>query len=95
MFGGMMFGLSAAMHQQITFADGAAEQMNFYDFDAVRMNTAPEVVEVKIIESGHRVSGVGEPGTPPAASALANALFDLTGQRARRLPLTDQFDFVI
>ncbi|KGM48577.1 xanthine dehydrogenase family protein molybdopterin-binding subunit [Pseudooceanicola atlanticus] len=95
MFGGMMFGLSAAMHQQITFADGAAEQMNFYDFDAVRMNTAPEVVEVKIIESGHRVSGVGEPGTPPAASALANALFDLTGQRARRLPLADQFDFVV
>ena len=90
----MVYGLSAAVHQQITFADGAAEQMNFYDFDAIRMNTMPEVMDIRILENGHKISGVGEPGTPPAAAALANALFDLTGKRARRLPLAEEFDFV-
>jgi len=95
LFGGMAYGLSAAMHQQITFADGAAEQQNFYDFDAIRMNTMPEVVDIRILENGHRISGIGEPGTPPAPAALANALFDLTGTRARTLPLADQFDFVV
>jgi isoquinoline 1-oxidoreductase beta subunit len=94
LFGGMVYGLSAAVHQQITFADGAAEQMNFYDFDAIRMNTMPEVMDIRILENGHKISGVGEPGTPPAAAALANALFDLTGKRARRLPLAEEFDFV-
>ncbi len=95
LFGGMAYGLSAALHQQITFADGAAEQQNFYDYDAIRMHTMPEVVDIRILENGHRISGIGEPGTPPAASALANALYDLTGVRARRLPLADQFDFAI
>ncbi|WP_407492590.1 molybdopterin cofactor-binding domain-containing protein [Pseudooceanicola sp. MF1-13] len=95
LFGGMAYGLSAALHQQITFADGAAEQQNFYDYDAIRMNTMPEVVDIRILENGHRISGIGEPGTPPAPAALANALFDLTGKRARSLPLADQFDFVV
>jgi isoquinoline 1-oxidoreductase beta subunit len=54
----------------------------------------PEVVDIRILENGHKISGVGEPGTPPAAAALANALFDLTGKRARRLPLAEEFDFV-
>lgn len=95
LFGAMAYGLSAAVHQQITIADGAAEQMNFYDFDAIRMHTMPEVVDIRILESGHRISGIGEPGTPPAAAALANALFDLTGKRARELPLAETFDFVV
>ncbi|EAQ01042.1 isoquinoline 1-oxidoreductase, beta subunit, putative [Pseudooceanicola batsensis HTCC2597] len=95
LFGGMAYGLSAAVHQQITFADGAAEQQNFYDYDAIRMNTMPEVVDIRILQSGDGIGGIGEPGTPPAAAALANALFDLTGERARRLPLADQFDFVV
>ncbi|WP_136634927.1 xanthine dehydrogenase family protein molybdopterin-binding subunit [Pseudooceanicola onchidii] len=95
LFGAMTFGLSAALHQQITFADGAAEQANFYDYDAIRMHTMPQVVDIRILENGHRISGIGEPGTPPAAAALANALFDLTGTRARRLPLAEQFDFAV
>lgn len=95
LFGGLAYGLSAAVHQQITFDGGAAEQLNFYDFDAMRMNTMPEIVDIRIVESGHRVSGIGEPGTPPAAAALANALFNLTGVRARKLPLAEQFDFVV
>ncbi|GGE31786.1 aldehyde dehydrogenase [Primorskyibacter flagellatus] len=94
LFGGLAYGLSAALHQQITFADGAAEQLNYYDYDAIRMHTMPEVVDIRIVESGHRISGIGEPGTPPAAAALANALFDLTGKRARTLPLAGEFDFV-
>ena len=95
LFGAMAFGLSAAVHQQITFTDGAADQTNFPDYDAIRMNTMPEIVDIQILENGHRISGIGEPGTPPAAAALANALFDLTGKRARKLPLADEFDFVV
>lgn len=95
LFGGMAFGLSAAVHQQITFADGAAEQGNFDSYDAIRMHTMPAIVDIRILENGHRISGIGEPGTPPAAAALANALFDLTGVRARSLPLADQFNFVV
>ena len=94
LFGGLAYGLSAAVHEKITFADGAAEQTNFPDFDALRMHTMPEVVDIRILEAGHRISGIGEPGTPPAAAALANALFDLTGKRARRLPLAEEFDFI-
>lgn len=95
LFGAMAYGLSAAVHQKITFVDGAAEQLNFYDYDAIRMNTMPEIVDIRILENGHRISGIGEPGTPPAAAALANALFDLTGTRARKLPLAETFDFVL
>ncbi|QDI75329.1 MULTISPECIES: xanthine dehydrogenase family protein molybdopterin-binding subunit [Leisingera] len=93
MFGGMAYGLSAAMFGEITFADGAAEQVNFPDYDAIRMHTMPEV-EVRILEEQPHIGGAGEPGTPPAAPALANALFDLTGKRARRLPLARDFDLL-
>ncbi|MEW2913148.1 molybdopterin cofactor-binding domain-containing protein [Leisingera sp. JC11] len=94
MFGGMAYGLSAAMFGEITFAEGAAEQGNFPDYDAIRMHTMPQV-EVRILEEQTHISGAGEPGTPPAAPALANALFDLTGKRARRLPLMHDFDLLI
>ncbi|MCI2398064.1 molybdopterin cofactor-binding domain-containing protein [Aliiroseovarius subalbicans] len=91
--GGAVFGLSAAVHGQVTFSDGMAEQMNFPDYDAMRMLNTPKF-HVEILENALKIGGVGEPGTPPAAPALANALFDLTGERARRLPLGDQFDFL-
>ncbi|MFC6687674.1 xanthine dehydrogenase family protein molybdopterin-binding subunit [Jhaorihella thermophila] len=93
MFGGMAYGLSAACFGEITFADGAAEQLNFPDYDAIRMHTMPRV-EVRVLENQDHLGGVGEPGTPPAAPALANALFDLTGKRARRLPLMHEFDLI-
>ncbi|WP_424976967.1 molybdopterin cofactor-binding domain-containing protein [Leisingera sp. S232] len=94
MFGGMAYGLSAACFGEITFADGAAEQGNFPDYDAMRMHTMPNT-QVQVLENQAHLGGVGEPGTPPAAPALANALFDLTGKRARRLPLMHDFDLLI
>ncbi len=92
MEGGMIYGLSAAMHGEITFANGEVEQENFPDYDALRMGTAP-VTEVQVLENNPHMGGVGEPGTPPSMPALANALFDLTGKRARELPLSKLFDF--
>ncbi len=93
MFSGMAYGLSAACFGEITFADGAAEQGNFPDYDAIRMHTMPRV-EVRVLENQDHLGGAGEPGTPPAAPALANALFDLTGRRARTLPLMQDFDLI-
>ena len=90
MVGGAIYGLSAALDEAITFAGGAAEQENFPDYDALRMSGTPAFA-VRILSAQPHVGGVGEPGTPPAAPALANALFDLTGQRARRLPLRPDF----
>ncbi|WP_170504724.1 xanthine dehydrogenase family protein molybdopterin-binding subunit [Ruegeria arenilitoris] len=94
MFGGMMYGLSAACYGEITFAEGEVEQYNFPDYDAIRMHTAPQV-EVRVLETNRHMGGAGEPGTPPSMPALGNALFDLTGERARKLPLNQQFDLLI
>lgn len=94
MVGGAVYGLSAAAYGEITFAGGEAEQFNFPDYDALRMHTAPNF-EVRILENNRYLGGIGEPGTPPAAPALANALFDLTGIRARELPLSKTFDLML
>jgi isoquinoline 1-oxidoreductase beta subunit len=80
------------MMQEVTFADGMVEQSNFHDFDAMRINQAPEF-EVAILENFHKMGGVGEIGTPPAAPALANAIFALTGKRIRSLPLNKEVAF--
>jgi isoquinoline 1-oxidoreductase subunit beta len=89
---GAIFGLSAAMMQEVTFADGMVEQSNFHDYDAMRMHQAPEF-EVAVLENYHKMGGVGEIGTPPAAPALANAIFALTGKRIRSLPLNKEVAF--
>jgi isoquinoline 1-oxidoreductase beta subunit len=89
---GAVFGLSAAMGQEITLADGMVEQSNFHDFDAVRISQCP-AFEVAILENAERMGGVGEIGTPPAAPALANAVFALTGKRIRILPLSKEVAF--
>ncbi|MEX0286835.1 MAG: molybdopterin cofactor-binding domain-containing protein [Paracoccaceae bacterium] len=94
MFGGLMYGLSAACFGEITFAEGEVEQWNFPDYDAVRMHSAP-AVEVAVLETNAHMGGAGEPGTPPSMPALANALFDLTGIRARELPLSKTFDLLV
>lgn len=94
MIGGMLFGLSAACFGEITFADGQVEQQNFPDYDVIRMHTAP-VTEVSILETNAHMGGAGEPGTPPSMPALGNALFDLTGTRARELPFSKTFDLLI
>jgi isoquinoline 1-oxidoreductase beta subunit len=80
------FGLSAALYSEITFKDGQVEQSNFHDYRVLRMDEMP-VVEVHIMPGGDKPTGVGEPATPPVAPAVANALFALTGKRARSLPL--------
>ncbi len=94
MFGGLNYGLSAACFGEITFTDGAVDQLNFPDYDALRMHNAPEV-EVRVLETNDHMGGAGEPGTPPGMSALANAIFDLTGKRARSLPLMHDFDLLV
>lgn len=94
MTGGAVYGLSAAVMGEITIADHAVEQLNFPDYDALRLHNTPEF-EVRILETQTHLGGAGEPGTPPAAPALANALFDLTGRRARHLPLNREFDFLV
>ena len=90
---GVIYGLSAAMTQEITFSDGMVEQSNFTDFDAMRMWQVPEF-EIEILENGEAMSGVGEIGTPGAAPALANAIFALTGKRIRNLPLSKEVGFI-
>jgi isoquinoline 1-oxidoreductase beta subunit len=92
MVSGIIYGLSAAMGQQITFADGAVEQSNFDSYDAMRMNQCPEI-EVRILENSPKMGGAGEPGTPPSLPALANAVFAATGKRVRDLPLSGEVTF--
>ena len=84
---GITFGLSAALHSQLTFKDGQVQQSNFHDYQVLRLTEMP-VVDVHIVPSEAPPSGVGEPGTPPIAPAVANALFALTGKRLRSLPLS-------
>ena len=86
MEGGVGFALSAALHGEITVRNGAVEQSNFHDYPVVRMNEMPRV-EVHIIASAEPPTGVGEPGVPPLAPAVANALASATGQHLTRLPL--------
>lgn len=90
--GAMIFGLSAAMTGEMTFAEGRAQQATFWDFDPLRFRQCPPI-SVKVLEGGGPIRGVGEPGTPPAAPALANAIFALTGQRIRQLPLNRTLRF--
>jgi isoquinoline 1-oxidoreductase subunit beta len=81
----VVYGLSAALYGKITLKDGVVEQSNFHDYPVLRMAEMP-AVEVNIVPGGTRPSGVGEPGTPPIAPAISNAIFALTGKRLRMLP---------
>jgi isoquinoline 1-oxidoreductase beta subunit len=82
----VVFGLSAALYGEITLREGRVQQSNFHDYRPLRLHEMP-VVEVHIVPSTERPSGVGEPGVPPVAPAVANAVFAATGKRLRRLPL--------
>jgi isoquinoline 1-oxidoreductase beta subunit len=83
---GVAFGLGAALESRITFKDGRVQQSNFDDYRVLRLPDMPQV-EVHIVPSREKPGGVGEPGTPPIAPAVANAVAALTGQRLRELPL--------
>jgi isoquinoline 1-oxidoreductase beta subunit len=86
MEGGIGFALSAALYGEITLKDGRVEQSNFHDYQPLRINEMPKV-EVHIVPSNEKPTGVGEPGVPPVAPAVANAIFAATGRRLRNLPL--------
>ena len=85
--GGVMFGLSAALGNEITIANGRVQQSNFNDFPALRMSEAPRV-EAHLVASGESPGGVGETGTACVAAALCNAIYAATGKRVRTLPVS-------
>jgi isoquinoline 1-oxidoreductase beta subunit len=86
MEGGIVFGLTAALKAGITIENGRAQQSNFHDYPLLRMDEMP-LVEVHIVPSDERPTGIGEMGVPPIAPAVANAVYAATGKRLRRLPL--------
>ena len=83
---GIVYGLTAALYGEISIRRGAVAQSNFHDYPMLRIDKTP-VIETHIINGGGAVGGAGEPGTPPIAPALANAIFDATGIRIRELPI--------
>jgi isoquinoline 1-oxidoreductase beta subunit len=83
---GIVYGLTAALYGEINIEGGRVVQSNFHNYQMLRMNEAPEV-EVLLTPSGDAPGGVGEPGTPPIVPAVTNALFALTGDRIRKLPI--------
>ena len=86
--GAAVFGTSLALYGEITATNGVIDQSNFNNFQVARMNHAPRKTEVHIVESDAPPAGVGEPGVPPFAPALCNAVFAATGKRVRELPLS-------
>jgi isoquinoline 1-oxidoreductase beta subunit len=88
--GAAVFGTSVAMLGEITAADGRVKQGNFNDYRVARMNESPTVTHVHLVESGTLPTGVGEPGVPPIAPAICNAIFAATGKRVRELPVGKQ-----
>ena len=86
--GAAVFGTSLALFGEITATNGAIDQSNFHNYQLARMNRAPRHVDVQIVDSDAPPAGVGEPGLPPFAPALYNAVFVATGKRARELPLS-------
>jgi isoquinoline 1-oxidoreductase beta subunit len=86
MEGGIGMGLSVALGEAITLKNGMVEQTNYHTYPVMRIDSMPKV-EVHIVPSAEAPSGVGEPGLPPIAGAVANALFAATGKPITRLPL--------
>ncbi len=85
MLGGIGFGLGTALHDEIVLEEGRVRESSFDDYRPLRIDEMPEV-EVHVVASSEAPTGVGEPGVPPIAPAAANAYFELTGRRVRRLP---------
>ncbi|PLS22697.1 xanthine dehydrogenase family protein molybdopterin-binding subunit [Neptunicoccus cionae] len=91
--GGVVFGLGHAMNCEITISDGGIEQTNFHEYEGMRMYQCPRIT-VKALERNSHIRGIGEPPVPPAAPALASAIFDATGVRLREMPFNKFVDFV-
>ena len=90
--GGVIWGLGHAINCELTYKDGVPEQTNFHAFEGLRLNQTPSI-EVRAVDNRSAIRGIGEPPVPPAAPALANAIFAATGKRIRELPLNKQIDF--
>lgn len=84
---GIIYGLTAALYGEISFKNGEVQQRNFHDYQMLRMHETPQI-EVFIVNSTEKMGGAGEPGVPPTAPALANAIFAATGKRIRQLPIS-------
>jgi isoquinoline 1-oxidoreductase beta subunit len=91
--GGVIWGLGHAMNAELTHANGIAQQTNYHAFEAMRLYQVP-LIEIQALTNTSEVRGIGEPAVPPAAPALANAIFAATGKRIRELPLNKHIDFV-
>lgn len=91
--GAVVWGLGHAMNCEITYSDGMAEQSNYHAHEGMRLHQCPEIV-VKGLENGDKIRGIGEPPVPPAAPALANAIFAATGTRLPVMPFNRHIDFV-
>ncbi|MBW1998516.1 MAG: xanthine dehydrogenase family protein molybdopterin-binding subunit [Deltaproteobacteria bacterium] len=85
--GAVTLALSTTLKEEVQFADGGVASENFEDYDILRMSETPDI-EVHIVDSKDEIGGIGEPGVPPTAPAVANAVFNATGVRFRRIPLT-------
>lgn len=92
LYGGLIFGLGHAMNCELTYRNHSAVQTNFHAYRGMRLNQSPVIV-ARALENGDRIRGLGEPAVPPAAPALANAIFAATGRRIRELPLGKHVDF--
>ena len=91
--GAVVWGLGHAINSEITYSDGMAQQLNYHAFEGMRLYQCPEI-HVRGLENSGRVRGIGEPPVPPAAPALANAIFAATGKRLREMPFNKHIDFV-
>ena len=81
-----IFGLTAALYNELTFDKGRIQQRNFHDYPMLRMNETPEI-EVHLVKNNEKPGGIGEPGVPCIAPAVGNAIFAATGKRIRKLPI--------
>jgi len=88
--GSVIMGLSSALHGAVTFKAGKAEQSNFHDYPVVRLDASPQAIHSWLLPSDHPAGGVGEPGIPPIAPALTNAIAAAIGKRIRTLPVAEQ-----
>jgi isoquinoline 1-oxidoreductase beta subunit len=87
--GAVINALSTVLKEEVRFANGGVESANFDDYPILKMSEVPEI-EVHIVNSGDKMGGIGEPGVPPLAPAVANAVFNATGARVRTIPLTPE-----
>jgi isoquinoline 1-oxidoreductase beta subunit len=87
--GAVIMALGAAIKEQVHFANGEVKSANFDDYKLLKMSEVPEI-QVHVIKSTEKIGGIGEPGVPPVAPAVANAIFNATGARVRRIPITAQ-----